>query len=99
MGLFSWFRKKAPPAAEPAGCAPGLPLPDRDLDEAIAAIAALRSPLAVQERARDLSRQYGPDVVPELRRRFDVMIEPPPSFSAREPSVCAWANCWCFALF
>src|SRR5262249_51170890 len=58
-----------------------------------------RSELAIQDEARLFVRQYGPEVIPALRRRFDVMIEPPPDFSARDPSVCAWAGCWRFALF
>jgi hypothetical protein len=98
MGLLRWFRKK--PRAEAAfGGEPRLAWQDMGLDEAIAAVASLRSEPAIQDRARQFARQYGPEVIPELRRRFDVMIEPPPNFSAREPSACAWAGCWRFALF
>src|SRR5262249_19334065 len=98
MGLFRWFSKKPLAEAESDG-APRLALPDTGLDEAIAAVASLRSERAIQDEARLFVRQYGPEVIPALRRRFDVMIEPPPDFSARDPSVCAWAGCWRFALF
>jgi hypothetical protein len=98
MGLFRWFRRE-PLAAAELGRKPALALPDMGLDEAIAAIAALRSEPAIQEAARQFPERYGPEVIPELRRRFDVMAEPPPSFSAREPSVCAWASRWWVALY
>jgi hypothetical protein len=99
MGLFPWFSKKPPAGAEPVGGESPLTLPGVNLDESIAAVAAQRSELAIRDRARQFSRQYGPEVIPELMRRFDVMTEPPPSFSAREPSALAWAGCWRSALF
>src|SRR5262249_23791063 len=76
-----------------------LAVPDGDLGASIAAIAAQRSQLAIQDKARQFVRQYGHEVIPELRRRFDLLSAPPPSFAAREPSVCAWASCWGIALF
>jgi hypothetical protein len=92
MSLFAWYRKQSTIPAEPASS-------EMTLDESIAAIAALRNEIAMQDSARRFSLSHGPAVIPELQSRFDVMIEPPPSFSAREPSACAWITCWQTALY
>lgn len=93
MSLFRWFTKRLQSVEALQ------PRPVLDLDRRIAAIAALRNEPAMQEPARHFVRQCDPVVIPELLRRFDVMIEPPPSFAAREPSVCAWITCWQTALY
>ncbi|HYH65183.1 MAG TPA: hypothetical protein VD866_10855 [Urbifossiella sp.] len=71
---------------------------DGDLDRSVAAVAALRDEGAVREAARRFPGAYGPEVVPELARRFNDMIEPPPGFAAREPSATAWIGRWQYAL-
>jgi hypothetical protein len=86
------------PAADDAGRGPTPAAPAVDLDQRIAAVAALRDEGARRDGARHLARAFGPEVVPELARRFNVMVEPPPDFAARDPSACAWIGCWQAAL-
>lgn len=92
MDLFRWFRKQPPPRAP-------LAPPDANLDQALAALAALRNEPAIQERAHEIPQLFGPENIPELRRRFDNLPEPPPGFTAREPSACAWITCCHLAMY
>src|SRR5688572_28300499 len=80
------------PSADASGVSDG------DLDRSVAAVAALRDEWAVREAARRFPAAYGPEVVSELARRFNVMIEPPPGFAARDPNATAWIGRWQHAL-
>jgi hypothetical protein len=95
MWLSRWFGEKRRRAAAQKSSAirPGM-----GLDEAVAAVAALQNEAAIAEAARQFPLLFGPEAIPELMRRFDRLAEPPPDFSAREPSACAWIACWHVAL-
>jgi hypothetical protein len=94
MGLLRWFRK-----SPDAGSATSLVPPGADLDTAIAAVAAVRGEAARREASRQVPRLFDPEAIPELACRLDRLAEPPPAFSAREPSACAWIACWHASIF
>ena len=88
------FRRSGDAPRTPAGPETVPAPPAAGLDEGVAAVAAAPT----GPGARAAARRFGPGVIPGLRRRFDVLAEPPPAFAAREPGRFAWATCWPRAL-
>ncbi|VTR94905.1 unnamed protein product [Gemmata massiliana] len=94
MGLVSWLSKKFLTDANQ----PQLVLTGLGFDEAIALIAAESWRVDVTRAARQFPLQFGPEVIPELWRRYESIGEPHPSFEARKRSMTEWIECWWRAL-
>ncbi|AMV26464.1 hypothetical protein VT84_18845 [Gemmata sp. SH-PL17] len=96
MGLVGWFRKTFLTASDPNQ--PQLVLAGLGFDEAIALIAAGSWRVDVNREARQFPLQFGPEVIPELWRRYESIGEPHPNFEARKRSMTEWIECWWRAL-
>ncbi len=96
MGLVDWFRKKFLAASDPNQ--PQLVLAGLGVDEAIALIAAESWRFDVNREARQFPLLFGPEVIPELWRRYESIGEPHPSFETRKRSMTEWIECWWRAL-
>ena len=95
MALYRWLRSLVlpPPSNRP------FVLPQGSVQEAIAAIAALRSETAIRNAARTFPPRFGPAVVSQLRPLFDHLPATPPGEVARFPAATEWVRCCWVALY